>query len=61
VILYACPSEEADGDTAFRFAQEEGVSVFYWSEGGLSYALAGELERAGLLKLTEAAYQQIAI
>lgn len=61
VILYACPSEEADGDTAFRFAQDEGVSVFYWSEGGLSYALAGELERAGLLKLTEAAYQQIAI
>jgi anti-sigma factor RsiW len=61
VVLYACPSEEGERDTAFRFAQDEGVSVFYWSEGGLSYALAGEIERAGLLRLTEAAYQQIAI
>lgn len=61
VVLYACRSEEGGRDTAFRFAEEEGVSVYYWSEGGLSYALAGEIERSGLLKLTEAAYHQIAI
>jgi anti-sigma factor RsiW len=61
VILYACPTEEADRDTALRFAQEEGVSVVYWTEGPLSYALAGELERTGLQALAESAYRQIAI
>jgi len=61
VVLYACASEEGARDTAFRFAKEEGVSVYYWSEAGLSYALAGEIGRAGLLELTQAAYRQIAI
>lgn len=61
VVLYACHNEDDGRDTAFRFAQEEGVSVFYWIEGPLSYALAGELDRGGLLAIAESVYRQIAI
>ncbi len=61
VVLYACHNEEQGRNTAFRFAQDEGVSVFYWLEGPLSYALAGELDRPGLAALAESVYRQISI
>jgi len=61
VVLYACHNEDGGRDTAFRFAQQEAVSVFYWIEGSLSYALAGELDRGGLLAIAESVYRQIAI
>jgi anti-sigma factor RsiW len=61
VVLYACLNEDSNRNTAFRFAQEEGVSVFYWLEGSLSYALAGEVDRAGLLRLAESVYRQVVI
>ena len=61
VILYACHNEEKDRNSAFRFAQEEGISVFHWLEGPLSYALAGEIERTALLAIAEAVYQQISV
>jgi anti-sigma factor RsiW len=61
VILYACPTEADGRDTALRFAQEAGVAVVYWTEGVLSYALAGELDRSGLQALAESAYRQIAV
>ena len=59
VVLYACHNEERDRGTTFRFAQEEGVSVFHWLEGPLSYALAGEVDRAELLAIAESVYQQL--
>lgn len=59
VILYLGREGDGGRDTAFRFAQADGVSVFYWREGPLSYALAGELDRPGLLALAEAVYRQI--
>ena len=46
---------------AFRYGRAEGVSVFYWLDGPLSYALAGEIDRADLLTVAEAVYRQIAI
>jgi anti-sigma factor RsiW len=61
VILYACLNEDKEQNTALRFSREEGVSVFYWLEGPLSYAVAGDLDRPGLLTLAEAVYQQTAI
>jgi len=61
VVLYACRGEDEGRDTAFRFAQEEGVSVFYWVEGPLAYALAGGIDRAGLLAVADSVYRQIAI
>jgi anti-sigma factor RsiW len=59
VVLYACLNEHKDRETALRFAQEDGVSVFHWREGPLTYALAGELDRAALHALTQAAYRQV--
>jgi len=61
VVLYACRNEETTRNSAFRFAEDEAVSVFYWFEGPLSYALAGELDRPALRALTESAYQQVSI
>ncbi len=61
VVLYASKVQAADRPTAFRFARDQDVSVFYWREGALFYALAGELDRAGLLALAESVYRQIAI
>lgn len=59
VVLYACHNEEGGGETALRFAQDEGVSVFHWLEGPLSYAFAGELDRDTLRGLTEAVHRQV--
>lgn len=61
VVLYACRHAGQERATAFRFTQEEGIAVFHWVEGSLSYALAGEIDRAGLLALAESVYQQIAM
>ena len=46
-------------DTAFRYAQEGKVGVFYWLDGQLGYALSGEMPRAELLAVAEAAYRQL--
>lgn len=61
IVLYACRNEDAKRNTAFRFARDQGVSVFYWIEGSLTYALAGEVDRVALLSIAESVYQQIAI
>lgn len=46
-------------ETAFRFVEEEGVSVFYWRDGGLGYALSAELPREALLALCNEVYAQL--
>lgn len=51
-----------DGDetaTAFRFAAENGIGVFYWVDGRFAYALSGEFGRDTLLPLANAAYHQV--
>jgi anti-sigma factor RsiW len=50
--------DAANRETAFRFAREGGVSVFYWLDGPLGYALSGELPRERLLAVAEAVYRQ---
>jgi anti-sigma factor RsiW len=59
VVLYAGLNQEKNRDTAFRFGQEGGISVFNWVEGPLAYALAGEIGRAELLSVAEEVYRQI--
>ncbi len=46
-------------ETSFRYAQEGKLSVFYWLDARLGYALSGELPREQLLKLSEIAYRQL--
>ena len=51
---------EAGGqDTAFRFAQQGTTSVFYWVDGPLGYALAGEIGRDELSTIAQGVYRQL--
>lgn len=59
LTLYVRISKEARAPTAFRFAQENGVGVFYWLDGRLGYALSGETDRAELLRVADAVYRQL--
>jgi anti-sigma factor RsiW len=45
--------------TAFRFSQEGGVSVFYWIDGRYGYALSGEIPREQLLSIANTVYQEL--
>jgi anti-sigma factor RsiW len=46
-------------ETAFRYAQEHGISVFYWVDGKFGYALSGEIEKADLLRVANVVYRQL--
>jgi len=46
-------------ETAFRFATEDQLSVFYWVDGGMGYALSAKLPRDGLLRIAELVYRQL--
>lgn len=59
LTLYVRSDAAESHDTAFRFAQEGKVGVFYWLDGKLGYALSGELPRELLLKLSEVAYKEL--
>jgi anti-sigma factor RsiW len=61
LTLYVRAREAGDGDTAFRYAREGGVSVLYWIDGRLGYALSGEVERTELLTMAEAVYRQLGL
>lgn len=59
LTLYVSRLAGKQRDTAFRFSQEDKVSVFYWIDGPLGYALSGELPKADLLSIATAVYKQI--
>jgi len=59
LTLYVRDKLEDKTVTAFRYAQEGKVSVFYWIDGQLAYALSGELPREQLLTLAETAYREL--
>lgn len=51
--------ETGNSETAFRFANEGKISVFYWLDGPFGYALSGELPREQLLAIAETSYRQL--
>jgi len=59
LTLYVSRLAGKQRDTAFRFSQEEKVSVFYWIDGALGYALSGELPKADLLNVATTVYKQL--
>ncbi|MFA6903087.1 MAG: anti-sigma factor [Gallionellaceae bacterium] len=59
LTLYLSNKPADKGEAAFRYAQEGKVSVFYWIDGDLSYALSGEVEKADLLRVATAVYQEL--
>lgn len=48
------------GETAFRYAAEDGIGVFYWIDDDTAYALSGPLDRTQLLSVARVVYGQLA-
>ena len=59
LTLYVSKQRGEPRDTAFRFSQEDRVSVFYWVDGNFGYALSGEIKREQLLQVAEVVYKQL--
>jgi anti-sigma factor RsiW len=53
--------EGRGSETAFRYAVENGVGVFYWiDDDDCGYAISGSVDRAQLLKIAQVVYGQLA-
>lgn len=59
VTLYVRRDARDLGEAGFRHSREDGVEVFYWIDGGMGYALSGQVERAVMQRLADAAYRQL--
>lgn len=59
LTLYVSRQRGEPRDTAFRFSQEDRISVFYWVDGNFGYALSGEMKRDQLLQVAEVVYKQL--
>jgi len=59
LTLYVRNNPDPNRETAFQFAQERGVRVFYWVDRQLGYALSGEIEKTELLRVATAVHRQL--
>ncbi|TCD11348.1 anti-sigma factor family protein [Oricola cellulosilytica] len=55
VLIGSNPQHEGTG---FRFASQDGVSTFYWTDDSFGYAMSGALDREILLGLARIVYAQ---
>lgn len=60
ISLLVRKDAERSRETAFRYAQEDGVSVFYWIDDVCGYALSGNIDKAQLLSIARVVYGQLA-
>jgi anti-sigma factor RsiW len=60
VTLYVRSDMGSNRSTAFRYAREGNVGVFYWVDSKLGYALSSaDISKEDLLNVANAAYQQL--
>ncbi len=59
VTLYIRRGAWDNQATAFRYARDKNVGIFYWIDGPMGYALSGELEKTQLLELAQTVYSQL--
>jgi len=59
LTLYVTRPHKGDEITAFRFAQEGPVSVFYWIDRDCGYALSGEIDKPQLSRVATSVYRQL--
>jgi len=60
ITLYVRSDMSGNRETAFRYAREGNVSVFYWVDNKIGYAISSaDLSRDALLAVANAAYQQL--
>lgn len=60
ISLFVRRDSEPSRETAFRYAAEDGVGVFYWIDDACGYALSGQLDRGQLLAIARVVYGQLA-
>lgn len=60
LTLYVSTENKTNKDTAFRFAQEGPVNVFYWVDGKFGYAISAGIEKADLARIATSVFEQIA-
>lgn len=56
ITLYVRKGAWENRETAFRYAHEKGVGVFFWVDGPLGYALTGDLDKNKMLQLAKVVY-----
>lgn len=60
VTLYVRTEATQNSETAFRYAKEGNVRVFYWVDRKLGYALStSDISKDDLLKVSNAVYRQL--
>ena len=60
ITLYVRTEMAGNRETAFRYAREGNVRVFYWVDRKLGYALSsGDINKDELFKVANAVYQQL--
>lgn len=59
LTLYVNARSKTEGPTAFRFAREGTVSVFYWIDGQWGYALSGDIDKPALGRVANIVYRQL--
>lgn len=59
LTLYVSTENTANQETAFRFAQEGPVNVYYWIDGRFGYALSAGIEKERLARLAAAVHAQL--
>ncbi|WP_402719236.1 anti-sigma factor family protein [Janthinobacterium rivuli] len=59
LTLYVAKERAGKQETAFRYTQEKELSVFYWIDGQLGYALSANLPKQALGKIADAVYAQL--
>ena len=58
LTLYLRPDAPKQADTAFRYAHENGIDVFYWTDSRFGYALSGSTGREDMLRLATLVFRQ---
>ena len=59
LTLYVAKERAGRQETAFRYTQEKDLSVFYWIDGQLGYALSASLPKQALGKIADVVYAQL--
>lgn len=59
LTLYVSTERHDNRDTAFRFAQEGQINVFYWIDGPYGYALSASIPKDELARIATAVYDQL--
>jgi len=59
LTLYVRINADERSESAFLFAQEQGVGVFYWLDRKLGYAISGKVDKGELLRVATAIHGQL--